>query len=171
MFSLKNNTENLSYIGLVNIKKVDRESNITKDSFTIKNNGTKFLFKYLCDCLIQNFNAVNSPQFIDASSSVLTMSNNNIDTFSSTLTIRSRLSNIEVKQNSDASNYKVVFSSIILYDQVKASSSIKSLVLFPNKNIQDISKPLAFINMAKEIKLKPSEVLIIEWELQFTNAS
>ena len=52
MINLSNSIENISYQGIVNIKIVDTKYNIIKDSFIIKNNGTKHLFKYLCDCLI-----------------------------------------------------------------------------------------------------------------------
>ena len=170
MINLSNTTENISYQGTVNVKKVDTRYNIVKDSFTIKNNGTKHLFKYLCDCLIQNYNPSNAPQFLDAST-------NSIDNYVSNVTNRSRLSNIEVKPTDLESNYNVVFSGIILYDQLKdKTTGLKSLALFPNKNVQDVSRPLAFINMISEnakegIKLSASEVLIVEWELKFINAS
>lgn len=188
MINLSNSIENISYQGIVNIKIVDTKYNIIKDSFIIKNNGTKHLFKYLCDCLIQNYNPSNAPQFLDASTQYLILDNknnlaakakdsNSTDSYSSGLTNRARLSNVEVKTNFDESNYKAMFSGIILYDQLRdKKEGLRSLVLFPNKNAQDISKPLAFINMvskdAKEgITLSVSEVLVLEWELQFTNAS
>lgn len=170
-----NNIDNISYQGIVTIKKVDTKFNIIKDSFRIKNNGTKHLFKYLCDCLIQNYNPSNSPRYLDASAEKLTLSDNDIKDFTSNVTNRSLLSNIEVKESYN--NYNVIFSGIILYDQLRdKTAGLKSVVLFPNKNIQDISKPLAFINIVPEeaedgITISASEVLIIEWELQFKNAS
>lgn len=173
MINLSNTTENISYQGTVNVKKVDTRYNIVKDSFTIKNNGTKHLFKYLCDCLIQNYNPSNAPQFLDASTSDISLD----EQYVSNVTNRSRLSNTEVKPIDSESNYKVVFSGIILYDQLKdKAAGLRSLALFPNKNIQDISRPLAFISMISEdakegVKLSASEVLIVEWELKFINAS
>ena len=54
MSIINENSSSVKYSGTVNIKKIDTKVNAVREEINIKNNGTKLLFKFLCNCLIGN---------------------------------------------------------------------------------------------------------------------
>ena len=171
MSIINENSSSFKYSGIVNIKKIDTKVNAVREEINIKNNGTSLLFKFLCNCLIGNLDQNILPKYLDATKQIpgITSENNAKDIITA-LTYRSRLSNTEVI--SEGNNYVAVFSAIITASQLLATEKIKGLVLYPTADITDTNRQLAVIditNNGEGIELENSEILLVEWRLNFSN--
>ena len=178
---LNNIDDNFIYSGNVTLSVKDIKRNKIIQTKHIKNAGTEYLFKFLCDCLAGNFDGTKKPRYLDASDSQY--SNN----LSSNLYYRSILTNIKVIPSSqniklqDESNisitqYHVRYSATILQNQINSSKNvIKCLMLCNSPDQTDVSSSiLAHINIADDngengIEIGDNQALIIEWDLSFNN--
>lgn len=177
----------ISYSGKVNIKVYDMKKKKILSSKTIKNHGTINLFKFLCSCLINQYESNNRPRYLDASASLIETSNaTKINNFNSCLYYKSILNNsnllhqeletITTEEGERLSeNYYCKFSATILKGQLigyEDEYSIKSLVLSNSQSKYDNTNSiLAWINLkeGEEISIGDSQAILIEWELSFNN--
>ena len=178
--------ESISYSGQVTIKIYDKKRKKIIGTKKIKNNGTLSLFKFLCRCLIDNYESNQRPRYLDASSDIIEMtSKTQIQKFNSCLYYRSILTPSplleRVEQDTQSSgnimnsnNVYVKFSAQILRGQLNSSGSdvIKSLVLTSSPDSSDTSSSiLAWINLPEEaqIEIGENQTILIEWQLAFNN--
>ena len=165
--------ESISYNGQVTIKIYDKKRKKIIDTKKIKNNGTLSLFKFLCRCLIDNYESNQRPRYLDASSDIIEMtSKTQIQKFNSCLYYRSILTPSPLLERVD--NVYVKFSAQILRGQLNSSGSdvIKSLVLTSSPDSSDTSSSiLAWINLPEEaqIEIGENQTILIEWQLAFNN--
>lgn len=178
---LNNIDDNFIYSGNVTLSVKDIKRNKIIQTKHIKNAGTEYLFKFLCNCLAGTFDGTKKPRYLDASDSQY--SNN----LSSNLYYRSILTNIKVIPSSESitlqdgstiniPQYHVRYSATILQNQVNsAKKTIKCLVLCNSPDYSDVtSSILAYIDIADEngengIEIGDNQALIIEWDLSFNN--
>lgn len=174
-------TNGLGYSGVVTIKTYSIKNSKILRQQIIKNRGTVDLFKFLCSCLIQQYNGNNAPRYLDASTETIKFKDNSIselEPISPALSYKSKLSNIQLVSDfvdstyADISgkNWHAVFSANIVFGQLRsATAPIKSLQLYASQSSQDVITPLAYINLEEEIQLKAGEALIVEWDMSFNN--
>ena len=176
---IKNNdysTSNvIGYIGKVTLKKYDTKRKRIISQTEVKNNGTKHLFHFLCASLIGQYDPSKRPQYIDVCSTTIGWTDSGVvteDIKNTNLSYRSKLSNTAVIVDEQRQSYRVRYQAIISYGQLlNASSTINSILLYPNKDMQDKQSVMAYINLKQPERLDPGQSFLIDWELQFSNVT
>ena len=179
----------IGYVGKVTIKTQCIKSKKIIRTQVIKNNGSVELFRFLCGCLIQQYDSTSTPRYLDASGSRIEFAYDSIsgtqnisqfESFNSVLTYKSKLSNSALKSEQVSgsydgvaiagNNWHAIFNGNIIYGQLKSSGAeISSLQLYASQNSLDKLIPLAYINLDEPIFLKVGEALLIEWDMSFNN--
>lgn len=165
----------IGYVGRVTLKKYDNKRKKVISTSKIKNNGTKYLFKFLCNALVKQYDQTQAPQYLDVSNNVVSWDKDSgiqTESLKTALSYRSKLSNTDVVE--ETNNYKVRFQAVISYGQLlNATSPIKSLLLYASREIKDTQSALAYININtdsdNELVLQQGQSFLIEWEMQFGN--
>lgn len=172
----------ITYSGNVILKIVDLHTKKVISQKFIKNAGTYSLFKFIGNCLINQFETNNRPRYIDASAELTTLDSNGLH-FTSTLYYRSLINNIKLEDESHSITLQnstiftqllphVKYSTTILKGQIQSNNQIKSLVLSNSPDISDNSESiLAWINLPEtdQIQIGDNQALFVEWDLSFNN--
>ena len=173
--------DGLGYSGKVTLKTYSTKTKKIIKEKVIKNTGTVNLFKFLCSCLIQQYESSGAPKYLGAAVSEITYTENsisNIATPVSALSYKSKLSNTQLIQSEVATeeaditgfNWHAVFTGTILYGQLRsAETPIRSFQLYATASSQELSTPLAYINLTEDLYLRAGEALIVEWDMSFNN--
>lgn len=167
-------SSSITYKGDVTIKIVKNGKAIS--TFKRHNTGYTPLFDFLTQCLMNYGNvSLGAPKFLKCFSSnanVLSPDNLGVNVMTSGGGVA--YSSIDQDESKQSVTYKFVIPSSIIDTTSLATSKINALALYSTINMQDQSKPSAYISIpnAKQISigdLGNGVSIVILWQMTFDN--
>lgn len=177
---MKSTQNFLSYEGIVNLKLINERTKRIKKSFTLHNEGTKNLFYFLCNCLLNKIDDTMESYF-PASIDVSNSTYSGEGTLNSSLAYRVLFSNSALIQGAKFNyndgellfDYTVKFSAIIPFSAfLSGQNTVRCLQLHSSVAANDkIGSLLAYLNFESGITVEDGDALLIEWNMGFLNPS
>lgn len=161
---------NFKYTGKIKIKYISKNK-IVK-SYRAHNQGQLSLFKFICDCLVGQYDDDNSPKYIQIFNSTTKEPEFSKNYCVTTAAIRHNSAVSLVVNNVEA---KALIKFLIPGGSLKSSTNFRGnvLALYNKNNYDDVSNPMAYVVLEESESIGAIEAdtnILIEWSLSISNS-